>query len=241
MNVWKGAWYLAKHEILQDRWKILISLSFVIYMLLFSIPLFMADFAGERETTMNWATDFIYLSLLPCLGFVINKSMMGYWKEDTFTKKMAHWHTMPITSKQIVLGRLIHLTIVLLASQLIFFALQYTYFYVNEANLSILDFMLYGLSWFLYSLSMAIAYIYWEIGYPGKTYFLVNFIYIFGFLALSVCLSIFKVGNIVVNSFHLIEDGNWWIVLVALAVCIAAIFIGINRMENRLEKRSYSV
>ncbi|RCW48917.1 hypothetical protein [Paenibacillus prosopidis] len=238
MSEWKGAWFLAKHEMLKDRWRSLITLAFIIYLLIFSIPLFTADLEGESNP-FTWATDFIYLSLLPCLGFVFNKTMMGYWKNDTYTKKMAQWRTMPISSKQIALGRLIQLTIVLFIAQLIFFTLQYSVLYMNHVNIPVLDFVMYGLFWFCYSLALATAYVYWEIGHTGKTYFLMNFICIFGFLVITICLAVFKAGNIVVTSLHVIENGNWWIVLAVLAVTVAALFIGKNRMVERLEKRSY--
>lgn len=240
MSEWKGAWFLAKHEMLKDRWRSLITLAFVFYLLIFSIPLFTADLEGESTISFTWATDFIYLSLLPCLGFVFNKTMMGYWKNDSYTKKLAQWHTMPISSKQIALGRLIQLTIVLFIAQLIFFTLQYTALYLDHVNIHILDFAMYSLFWFCYSLTVATSYVYWEIGHTGKRYFLMSLIYNFGFLILTICLAVFKVGNIVVTSLNMIDDGNWWIVPAVLAVSVAALFIGKNRMVDRLEKRSYS-
>ncbi|MGM0883239.1 MAG: hypothetical protein ACQEXQ_19645 [Bacillota bacterium] len=239
MSEWKGAWFLAKHEMLKDCWRSLITLAFVFYLLIFSIPLFTADLEGESTISFTWATDFIYLSLLPCLGFVFNKTMMGYWKNDSYTKKLAQWRTMPISSKQIALGRLIQLTIVLFIAQLIFFTLQYSALYLDHVNIPLLDFAMYGLFWFCYSLTVATSYVYWEIGHTGKRYFLMSFIYNFGFLIITICLAVFKAGNIVVTSLNMIDDGNWWIVPAVLAVSVAALFIGKNQMVDRLEKRSY--
>ncbi|MBD2868462.1 hypothetical protein [Paenibacillus arenilitoris] len=239
MDLWKGAWYLAKHELAKDRWRSLFTFAFVLYMLLFSVPLFIDNWEGEASRRFAWATDFIYLSLLPCLGFIFNKTMASYWKNDAYTKKMAQWRTMPISSRQIALGRLIQMAAVLLASQLLFFLLQYVILRLSGVELSPVSFILYALFWFFYSITMATAYVYWEIGHTGKIYLIVNFIYIFLFLLVTTALTMFKSGNIIVNSLLAIEDGNWWIVLAALAAAVAAVFIGVNRMENRLEKRSY--
>ncbi|WP_029192686.1 hypothetical protein [Paenibacillus harenae] len=239
MSLWKGAWYLAKHELVKDRWKFLITLALVLYILLFSMPFFMDSLEGEQTGGITWASDFIYLSLLPCLGFVLNKTMAGYWKSDLYTKKLAQWRTMPISSKQIALGRLIQLTIVMIVGQLIFFSLQFLILSLDGADPSAGSFILYALFWFFYSLSIATAYVYWEVGHTGKMYFLISFVFIFIFLIISVGMALLDNGNIVVGSLHAIENGNWWIVLAALAVCAGALVIGMNRMEKRLDKRSY--
>ncbi|NIK79568.1 fumarate reductase subunit D [Paenibacillus castaneae] len=238
MNVWKGAWFLAKHELAKDRWKSLISLLIVGYLLLFTVPLFL-DANSDETGSINWAMDFVYLTILPCLAFCFNQSMMRYWKNDAYTHKIAQWRTMPISSKQIAIGRLIQLTIVLFVTQLVFFSLQYLIVYMNDVNISIGYFALYGLLWFAYSLTIASMYVYWELGHTGKTYFIMNLLYILLYLILTLCLALLKIGNIVITSLHFIEDGNGWIVLVALAITALALFIGMKRIENRLEKRSY--
>jgi hypothetical protein len=240
VSLWKGAWYLTKHELAKDRWKSLFTILFVGYLLLFTVPLLNDVVNGDRDTMLYWAADFVYLTILPCMGFVLNQTMMRYWKDNSYTKKMAYWRTLPISSKQIALGRIMQLTIVLVVTQLIFFILQFLIIRSMGAEISVLHFVLYAIFWFGYSLSMAIAYIYWEVGHSGKMYFLFNLIYIVIFFAVTVSLTYFKLGNVVVTSLQAIEDGHWWIALAAIAVSIIAIFIGVNRIENRLEKRNYS-
>ncbi|WP_053372408.1 hypothetical protein [Paenibacillus sp. FJAT-27812] len=240
MGLWKGAWYLTKHELTKDGWKSLFTLLFVGYLLLFTVPLLNDVASGQRDTMLYWAMDFIYLTLLPCMGFVLNQTMMRYWKDNSYTKKMAYWRTLPISSKQIALGRIMHLMIVLVITELIFFMLQFLILRNMGAEIPVLHFVLYAIFWFGYSLSMAVAYVYWEVGHSGKMYFLFNLIYIFVFLAITIGLTYFKVGNIVSASLQAIDDGHWWIAIASIAVSVIAILIGVNRIENRLEKRSYS-
>jgi hypothetical protein len=240
MGLWKGAWYLAKHELARDRWKSLLSIFFIGYLLLFTVPLLNDVIEGNKEKALYWAADFVYLTLFPCMGFILNQAMMRYWKDNSYTKKLAYWRTLPISSRQIALGRIMQLAIVLFATQLLFFIIQFIFIREMGADISALHFAIYGLFWFGYSLSMAIAYVYWEVGHTGKIYFLFNMVYIFVLLVLSSCLTVMMDGNIVGLSLQAITNGHWWIALATIAISVAAIFIGVNRIENRLEKRSYS-
>ncbi|WP_169087965.1 hypothetical protein [Paenibacillus sp. PL91] len=240
MELWKGAWYLAKHELARDRWKSLFSILFIGYLLLFTVPLLNDVIDGDKERALYWAADFIYLTLMPCMGFILNQTMMRYWKDNSYTKKLAYWRTLPISSKQIALGRIMQLAIVLFATQFLFFIAQFILVRNMGADISTLHFALYGLFWFGYSLTMAIAYVYWEVGHSGKIYFLFNMAYIFVLLVFSLGLTVLMHGNIVVVSLQAITNGHWWIALATIAISVAAIFIGVNRIENRLEKRSYS-
>ncbi|MNW15962.1 hypothetical protein D3C71_2146370 [compost metagenome] len=68
-----------------------------------------------------------------------------------------------------------------------------------------------------------------------------SFVYIFTILALVIILSAFGFGNFVNGSINAIENGRWWIVLIAFAAASASIFIGFNLMERRLDHRTYRV
>jgi len=240
LSVWQGAWYIAKSELRSDRWKILITFGFVLYVLLFSIPLFMGEFEEQARSMSSWAADFLYLTLLPCLGFVFNRTMFSYLKNDYYSKKLASWRILPITTRQMALGRLQYLTLIMTASLLIFFTTQYIFISLNGFSINLIDYALYGLLWYCYSLTIATAYVYWEIGHTGKRYFWVNAIYLVFYLVFTVCLTFINSGSIVTQSFHTIENGNWWIVIVALVVLVIALMAGMRQIERRLDKRNYT-
>ncbi len=239
VGLWKGAWYLAKHELAKDRWKSLFTLFFIGYLLLFTVSLINDGFEGENGSFGNWSLDFIYLSILPVLGFVVNKTMMRSWKENSYTRKIAQWRTLPISSKQIALGRIIQFTIVLFAAQLVFFLLQFLIAREMGVDISTGNFVLYGISWFGYSLTMGIGYVYWETGHSGKTYFFFNIIYLVLLLVISISLSLLDIGNIVAGSLHAIENGSWWLPIVTVTASVITAILGVKRIENRLDKRTY--
>jgi hypothetical protein len=231
VGLWKGAWYLAKHELAKDRWKSLLSLVLIGYVLLFTVPLINDVVQGEEEGMASWAVDFIYLTILPCLGFVMNQTMLRFWKENSYTKKLAQWRTLPISSKQIALGRIIQLTIVLFLALLVYFILQFLLVRGMGADIDAGSFILYGLFWFGYSLTMAIAYVYWEVGHSGKMYFLFNFIYIMVLLVISISLTLFEIGNVVATTLNEIESGNWWITIAAITVSAVAFWAGLIELS----------
>ncbi|WP_138754202.1 hypothetical protein [Paenibacillus sinopodophylli] len=239
MGLWKGAWYLARHELVRDGWKSLFTLLFVGYLLLFTVPMMYSSLTGDTNQMMNWATDFLYLTFLPILGFVINQTMMRFWKENSYTRKMALWRILPISSRQIALGRIIQLFIVLFCAQFVYFSMQFIIVRMMGADVSVGTFILYAVFWFGYSLATAITYVYWEIGHSGKMYFISNLIYIAIMLVVSISFTTIKGWNMVGSSLQAIQNGSWWMPIVAIAAGVAAVFIGVNRIEHRLEKRSY--
>jgi len=239
VGLWKGAWYLAKHELARDRWKSLFTLFFVGYTLLFTTLLVKDAFLDENGQYANWSLDFIYLSVLPLLGFIVNKTMMRSWKENSYTRKMAQWRALPISSKQIALGRIIQLAIVLFAAQFVFFLVQFLVTRQMGLNISAGNFALYGLSWFGYSLTIGIGYVYWEIGHTGRSYFFFNIGYIVFLLVVSFCITFLDIGNIVAKSMQAIEDGSWWLPVITITASIITAIVGGKRIENRLEKRTY--
>lgn len=239
MSNWKGAWFLAKHEMKRDRWRTLFSIGFVAYLLLFTAPLYNQRIEGEDSPWIGWATDFIFMSLLPLLGFVFNKTMMSYLKLDSYSRKLAQWRTLPISPKQIAVGRLIQMTITLFALQLLFFTLQYVIIRMTGTELAGAHFAVYALCWFCYSLVIAVIYAYWETGHSGKMYFLYSCVYLAVLLGLSIGLTLLQAGNIVMTTLRLIENGEWWIVFPSAAVGALALFVGANRIEKRLTERNY--
>lgn len=238
MGLWKGAWCLAKHELVKDRWGSIFSLVLVGYLLLFSLPA-LNELFDEDESSWMWTIDLIYLTLLPCLGFILNKTMINYLRENTYTKKLAQWRTLPISSKQIAFGRMIQLTIVLFLTELIFFVFQFVVLRSMGAELPVGTFVLYGLFWFGYSLTIATTYVYWEVGHNSKVYFIFNLCYMVSLIGVTLSLTYFGIGNVMVTSLKSIQEGNWWMVIIAIAVSACAVVIVVKRTENRLENRAY--
>ncbi|MFF2890424.1 hypothetical protein [Paenibacillus sp. NPDC057967] len=239
MNTWQGAWCLAKEELRRIRWKHIVTLIFIGYLLIFLVPMF-ADSREDNSTFAFWAMDFITVSLLPMLGLMSTQNSGIYWKMDSFTRKLAAWRTMPITIKQIALGRIVlYLTNGLIA-KIVFFTSYYLFARSLGANMRLMDFVLYALFWISLSVAIGIIYLYFETGYSGIKYFWVCMVISLLLLAGMVLYSYTTRDSLVILSYEIIQQGGWWLPLIGVLLGAASFMIVRRAMEKKLRTRSYT-
>ncbi|REK71588.1 hypothetical protein [Paenibacillus paeoniae] len=239
MNTWQGAWYLAKEELRRVRWKHLITLVFIGYLLIFLVPMF-SDGRIENSLFGYWALDFITITLLPMLGFMSTQNSGFYWKMDTYTKKLAAWRTMPITIKQIVLGRILLFLVNGIIAMIVFFTIYYLFARSLGADIELLDFILYALFWIGFSIAVGIIYLYLETGFSGMKYFwFCTAISLFLLVGMVVYTYFFK-NSLVLLSYRTIAQGGWWMPLIMIVLAIAVFFFGRIIMDKKLRTRSYT-
>lgn len=237
MSMWQGACHILIYELRKTRWGFLGSLFLALYMAIIGGMLFRLD-----ETLVvaaeYWAIDFVFLTTLPCLGFVLSHTNMFYWRNDTFSGKLAEWRILPIPLPQLIWGRLMQIVVILLPMQIIFFLIQYLLVDGMKETISPGAYILFGLFWFLYSLGMAATYAIWEYGYSGKTYMIVCFLYCIFYLLLTLLLSVNDI-SIVQSLLRGMENGEWWYLLIGLLISIVGIAVSYMSLKRRLETRSF--
>ncbi|GGG16293.1 hypothetical protein [Paenibacillus abyssi] len=236
MTTWQGAWQIVKHEIRRDKLGLLFSLMFFTYVAVILIPIFNERLESEAMG-QNWLLDFMYLSLLPNLGFVMNRTMFRYWRDDPFTKKIAAWRTMPISPAHIAAARFILLSIVLIAGWLYFFSLEYIFISAFHEKLSFLQYIGFAAFWLGYALIFACQYVYLELGFSGKFYVSACFVYfaLFGLLTYLINLS---GDGAVFGVIKAVQNGQWWISALSLAVAVVALLFTNLMLRKRLAKRN---
>lgn len=238
MNIRNGSWQLALHELKKDRWGYLFTLAFIFYLMLFLTPTFIEALEDRGRVVFIWIVDFFNITLLPVLGFVFNRSTMNYIKTDYHTQKLAQYRMMPIPLKNIVGGRLIQLWVVLTLSHIVYFTVTYLIInYVGEDLITLTTYVLYALTWYSYSLAIAVTYVYWEIGYTAKLYLLVNFMYVGVYIILSIVITALLKGSISLYLIKALEQGNWWIPALAVLVAIGSFIGGAKIIEQRVGRR----
>ncbi|SFE02472.1 hypothetical protein SAMN05216378_2013 [Paenibacillus catalpae] len=234
MNTRQGAWHIAKHELSRDWIGIVFTVIFCLYLAFITIAVY-----NDEEGIMSWLLDMIFLVSFPSLAFVMNKTTMRFWREDTYTGKLAEWRTLPIPLSHLVIGRLLQLVMVLTLVLTIFFTTQYIMVERLNEQISIGAYILFALFWYFYALSMAVAHVYFEIGHTGKAYALFCYINVAVFVLISVAIGIAKAG-LVQGLLDELQKGHWWYTAVAFAVCAITLYSGYTIIKRRLKQRHYT-
>ncbi|MCQ6559332.1 hypothetical protein [Paenibacillus mendelii] len=180
MTSWQGAWRLYQHEIRHSWVGIILSIVFFAYIAIVSSPIF-SEFFAERNDPKQawmWLVDFLYLTILPNMGFIMNRVMFRYWQNDPYTRKIAYWRTLPIGLVTIVIARMIQLVTTLLVVGAFYFILQYVLVSDLRETLNLGQYILFAGFWFGYSWTMSSAYMYFEQAYNGKVYLIICFCFI---------------------------------------------------------------
>lgn len=236
MNVWQGAWHIAKHELQRDKFGLVFTLLFCLYISILTTGVY--DFNGESLGVTTWALDLIFVITFPSLAFVMSRTTFRMWREDTISGKLAQWRALPIPLNHLTLGRLIQLVIVLTPVMIIFFTTQYVMMANMREAVSLAVYVEHGLFWYCYALGMAVMYVYWEVGFSGKYYSLFCYSVI---PVLGVVIVILKLAgvSIVQGILNELQAGHWWYTAAAAVFCIISMAAGYTAIVKRLGKRSY--
>ncbi|MFC4776298.1 hypothetical protein ACFO9Q_05880 [Paenibacillus sp. GCM10023252] len=238
MSLWKGAWLLARQELAVSRVGLIFTLLSTLYLALITFP-FMNEIAENSVSALSAIPfDFFFLTVLPCLGFSMNKTMFRLWSEDGITKSLAQLRTMPISLQQIAAGRLIVLLLILTPAIVSFFTLMYVVNGSLREMMSIGQFILYSLFWYGYCVAMSSSYIYWELGYSGRTYFIACILYIIILIPTTIVINL-QGGSILITILRATQQGQWWISAAALALGAAVLLLFYRLICRRLHYRSY--
>lgn len=236
LSTWRGAWQLVRFE-LKTGWSgIIITGILFAYMAIMGMAFLDDLFAGELTRSASWAPDFIYLAVLPNMGFLMSRTVLHYWRDDPYSRKLAVWRALPIRVQHIVLGRLLLMALVAAPIALLFFGLQYGLSGSARDALDPIAYMNFSLFWFAYSLFFGTMFVYCELGFSGKTYFIIcccSFLY-YGPLTYLLWLTGETAIERVLNAA---AAGSWLPALCAWAVALIGIAFGRRAIERRIQSR----
>lgn len=239
MTSWQGAMALLRFEGRQSWGGLLITMAFFTYIGVVMMPLFNDVLVnGESEGyAYRWVGDFLYLTILPTMGFLMNRRAFFYRSRDSYTRKLAYWRTLPIGWNAIVLSRMLQHAVVLTIVSAYFFTVEYALLNELRALLAPGEYILYALTWYGYALAAGSTYVYFEQTLKGKIYFAVCIGYMLVYALL--CLLLWATGtNLFMRTIEASREHHyiWPVVALLLGTAVSAangLFI-----RNRLRKRS---
>lgn len=186
-NTWKDGWFIFKRDFRLDRWYLIWNVTFMLY--IGFIGSAMIHPHGDATRILNPVADFMFLTLIPITGFYFSRRSFSYIKEDSYTRMLHYYRTLPIPVIAIMKGRVIQLITAMIFNALVF----YPVFYLISRNA---DGMLqsagqlaaFALTWTGYGLLINGVYIYLEFLNHGRKYLWISFALLFvtGILAFLV-------------------------------------------------------
>ncbi|GIP54218.1 hypothetical protein [Paenibacillus vini] len=168
MKEWKDAWIIFAKDLRLDRMYLVWNLVFMIYTGIMMSTLFHSR--EEARAVMNPMADFLLLILVPMVGFYFSRRSFNYIKEDSYTKMLLHYRTLPIPDTTIMKSRLIQLATAIPLNSLILFTTVYFMFVAMGIKMGLAQYLAFVLTWIGYVLAMNGLYIYFEFMKKGRTY-----------------------------------------------------------------------
>lgn len=189
MQEWRGAWHIVKHELTKSWIGLLISAFLYLYFAVIVGPLAWRGWPETYWGFQNALMDFMYISIVPVMGFILNRTTIRSMQDDSFTKQLAYYRSLPIPYRIVIKGRMLHVLLMLAINATMFFIMQYILIAQFRA-LGWQGFIGFALCWAGYGLGIAATYIYWEQRYSGKQYFIISILYVVGYLLAIVIMQL---------------------------------------------------
>ncbi|WP_435923830.1 hypothetical protein [Paenibacillus sp. DYY-L-2] len=194
MNTWKDAWVIFSKDLRIDRMYLIWNVIFMIYSGgMISMMIWSRDESGVR--LLDPMADYLILMTVPMIGFYFSRRSFSYIKEDSYTKMLLYYKTLPIPAATIMKSRIIQLVTAMLFNGFIYFATIYLVFMGMGDKLSFDNFLALAITWIGYATALNGPFIYFELSRTGRVYLWLTFA-----IMLAVCVLAFIVaylgGNI---------------------------------------------
>ncbi|GGD80361.1 hypothetical protein [Paenibacillus nasutitermitis] len=189
MTSWQGTLVLIQYDMRRSWIGLILSFVFFSYVSLIILPVMPNFLEADPATALdNWLVDFFYLSLIPCMGFLITQNNIKFWKTDPVKDRIAYLRTLPVPMNTIVISRMIQMLIFFLIIAICFFTSQYLISSDLQAMLSPYEFIAFALTWIGYGLAVSSTYVYFEMGVGGKAYPIACILYLLVYVLVTLLL-----------------------------------------------------
>ncbi len=171
MRGWRAVRMIIAFEMRREWTGVLVTFLFACYFgIIFSgsaiDPLDRSGAARFYDGVRDW----VYLFGFPLFGSMMNRTIFGYWRDDPFTRRIAHWRTMPIPLSAIVGARYAQAVLMTAVVGSGFIALQYAIHWGFRERVELSEWVAAGFVWVAYGFVIQSAYILLELGFAGKTF-----------------------------------------------------------------------
>lgn len=239
-KLWSRAWKLTKGELIRQRYGAVFSLFYNVYMS-GMIGAIYNDMDKSPKSSTDWRIEGILLNLLMIIvvanmGFVFSKDYFSYFKNDTFTRKLRFWRSLPIDVMEIAVGRIQQMLIVCCVMAVPVFLPAYLISAPLREHLQPLNYVGFSLMWMMFGLFFGGLFLYCEYGTAGRKYFKVSVITVLAITAIAGILG-GSDTNLVVETVRLIRSWSWLPLLPVGACCGCFLIFIKNSVARKLAHR----
>jgi hypothetical protein len=231
--------YLGAYLVRREWIGALVTFLFTIYIGVFMSFVTDGLFSDEEvPSAMIGMLDWIYITMLPCVGMLMNRTAFAMWRDDIYTKRLAHFRTLPIPLATILQVRVIQSVMMLSVNGCLFFFLQYLFAPELQESVSLGHWLAAGLIWMCFSFMFNAFYTYVELGFSGKRYSQI-YLAIMVVKGIIVAVLTWQGVHLVLKVLELAKSdlAGLWITLFVIAAVMAT-WMGYRFTLRRLQVRS---
>jgi hypothetical protein len=185
----------------------------------------------------NIMLDFMFMISIGMMGFTFSRDYLKYWKNNRLSSKLKFYKSLPISTGEIVVSRLLTLILTAIFSGIIYFASFYLISTEIRSALQGWEYIAFALAWTGYSFIVGSVFVYVELGFKEKTYFWLSCGSVLVFMAVPVILWLLDV-HAVQSSIRIVKEYGVLLPAIALTVGAASLLIGKRIAVDKLNRRN---
>jgi len=239
LTFWGNVRWLLRRELRRIGFGYLWQMLMMVYFTFF-ISMMARDMSSTDHSDYvisNIMLDFMFMISIGMMGFAFSRDYMKYWKSNRLSSKMKFYKSLPISTEEIVVCRLLTLIITTIFSGIIFFASFYLFSTEIRTELQAWEYFAFAFAWIGYSFMVGSFFIYVELGFNEKTYFWISCGSIPVFMAVPVILWLLDV-HAVQSSIRMVKEHGVLLPAVALTVGMASLLISKRIAVDKLNRRN---
>ncbi|TJY40801.1 hypothetical protein E5161_16820 [Cohnella pontilimi] len=239
MTGWKAVWTIARFGWKRDWIGVMITFLFAMYVggsIAFNLQYLLTE--NEPLWAMNMLVDWLYLMTFPAFGCLMNRTSFAIWRDDVYTRRIAHWRTMPIPLASIVQARLLQSVFQLPLIGFPFLFLQYALSPGLQELVSPMQLAAVGVIWICYSVVVNTVLVWLELSTSGKRYVQGYLMFILLCVAAAVICRLADV-QLFRETLKLIESGQYGWLPVFAVIAGACGYAGYRMTLRTMRNRPY--
>lgn len=239
--MWKDAWWLAKQQWLNSKLGFLFTIVFFGVYGAFS-GFFASVWLEESAFVQGIFVDMLVLTFLSSSGFIFSKAYLinPYWKNDSFTTKLAMLRTLPIPIETLAVGRLVQVLLMSPVSTIAFLVPMYATS-VWAKSIPIPAYIGFMIVWLVYGNLISMLMIIMEWSTNGRRYLWGSIFAVVAIVGAAIVYYVVMRQHIVYTLGEAVKSPLGWLwPVVAIAVGIAGHAALQSWMRKTIKRREFA-